>query len=149
MKEYEIEATNVFYISNFNVIGGTETYIHELTRKYKDIDIVVVYKTGHWKQIERIAQNVKIVKYHGGKIKCKRFFCNYEIDLIEEVDAEEYIEVIHAMYKTNRLRPHVHKKITDYFAVSEIAAFYKGDTNYLKIAPEDKKSYVQLGHYSE
>lgn len=29
------------------------------------------------------------------------------------------------------------------------AAFYKGDTNYLKIAPEDKKSYVQLGHYSE
>lgn len=29
------------------------------------------------------------------------------------------------------------------------AAYYKGDTNYLKIAPEDKKSYVQLGHYSE
>ena len=29
------------------------------------------------------------------------------------------------------------------------AAFYKGDTNYLKIAPEDKKSYVQLGHYSK
>lgn len=27
------------------------------------------------------------------------------------------------------------------------AAFYKGDANYLKIAPEDKKSYVQLGHY--
>ena len=29
------------------------------------------------------------------------------------------------------------------------AAFYKGDSNYLKIAPEDKKSYVQLGHYSK
>lgn len=29
------------------------------------------------------------------------------------------------------------------------AAFYKGDSNYLKIAPENKKSYVQLGHYSE
>ncbi len=29
------------------------------------------------------------------------------------------------------------------------AAFYKGDANYLKIAPEDKKTYVQLGHYSE
>ena len=29
------------------------------------------------------------------------------------------------------------------------AAYYKGDSNYLKIAPEDKKSYVQLGHYSE
>jgi hypothetical protein len=29
------------------------------------------------------------------------------------------------------------------------AAFYKGDSNYLKIAPENKKSYVQLGHYSK
>lgn len=27
------------------------------------------------------------------------------------------------------------------------AAFYKGDSKYLKIAPKDKKSYVQLGHY--
>ena len=29
------------------------------------------------------------------------------------------------------------------------AAYYKGDSNYLKIAPESKKSYVQLGHYSK
>ena len=29
------------------------------------------------------------------------------------------------------------------------AAYYKGDNNYLKLAPQDKKSYVQLGHYSE
>lgn len=27
------------------------------------------------------------------------------------------------------------------------AAYYKGDKRYLKIAPEDKKTYVQLGHY--
>ena len=29
------------------------------------------------------------------------------------------------------------------------AAYYKGDNKYLKIAPNDQKSYVQLGHYSE
>lgn len=29
------------------------------------------------------------------------------------------------------------------------ARHYKGDSNYLKLAPEDKKTYVQLGHYSE
>ena len=29
------------------------------------------------------------------------------------------------------------------------AAYYKGDSNYLKLAPADKKSYVQLGHYSK
>ena len=29
------------------------------------------------------------------------------------------------------------------------ATFYKGDSNYLKLASEDKKTYVQLGHYSK
>ena len=31
-----IEGNNVFYVSNFNSIGGVETYIYELARKYKD-----------------------------------------------------------------------------------------------------------------
>lgn len=29
------------------------------------------------------------------------------------------------------------------------AAYYKGDSNYLKLAPDEKKSYVQFGHYSK
>ena len=117
-----ITGTNIFYISNFNVIGGTEQYIYELTRKYKDLDSTVIYKTGHWKQIERIAKNVRIIKYNGQKIKCKKFFCNYEYDIIDNVEAEEYIQIIHAMFKTNKIKPRINKKITQYYAVSEIAA---------------------------
>ena len=29
------------------------------------------------------------------------------------------------------------------------AAYYKGDSKVLKLAPQDKKSYVQFGHYSK
>ena len=29
------------------------------------------------------------------------------------------------------------------------ATYYKGDSNYLKLASEDKRTYIQLGHYSE
>jgi hypothetical protein len=29
------------------------------------------------------------------------------------------------------------------------AAYYKGDSKVLKLAPENKKSYMQLGHYSK
>jgi hypothetical protein len=29
------------------------------------------------------------------------------------------------------------------------ASYYKGDSKVLKLAPQDKKSYVQFGHYSE
>lgn len=31
----------------------------------------------------------------------------------------------------------------------QAAAFYKGDSNYLKLGDEDRKTYVQLGHYSK
>ncbi len=117
-----IYGTNVFYIQNLNIIGGTETFLYELTRKYKDIDITVVYKTGHWKQIERIAKNVRIIKYNGEKIKCRKAFFNYSMDIIDNVEAEEYIQIIHAMYKTNKISAKVNSKITQYFAVSEIAA---------------------------
>lgn len=148
-----IIGTNIFYISNFNVIGGTEQFIYELTRKYKDIDITVIYKTGHWKQIERIAKNVRIIKYNGQKIKCKKFFCNYETDIIENVDAEEYTQIIHAMFKTNRIHPRINKKITQYYAVSEIAAqeweeltgiHAKVVRNPLQVLEEEKKPILFL-----
>ena len=35
--------TNVFYIPHFNVIGGIETYIYELAKKYSKYKIVMRY----------------------------------------------------------------------------------------------------------
>lgn len=114
--------SNLFYISNFNVIGGTETYIYEIAKKYKDKDITVLYKTGDPNQIKRLKKYVRVIKYKEQEIKCKKAFFNYDIDLIDEIQAEEYIQVIHAMYKTNDLTPHTHPKFNKYLAVSKAAA---------------------------
>ena len=116
-----IEANNVFFISNFNVIGGVETYIYELARKYDDYDIVVVYLTGDEKQVNRLKKHVRVIKYNGEKIKCKKAFFNYETGIIDNVEADEYIQLIHAMFKTQGLRPKVNSKITKYLCVSEKA----------------------------
>ena len=116
-----IEANNVFYVSNFNTIGGVETYIFELARKYKNYDITVVYKTGNAEQIRRLKKYVRVIKYDAEIIKCKKFFCNYETDIIDNVEAEEYIQLIHAMFKTQGITPRVNPKITKYFCVSENA----------------------------
>lgn len=113
---------NLFYVSNFNVIGGVETYIYEIAKKYKDYDITVLYRTGDPNQIKRLKKLVRVIKYKGQEIKCKKAFFNYEIDLIDEIEAEEYIQVIHAMYKTNNLTPHIHPKFTKYLAVSKSAS---------------------------
>ena len=153
MKEYEIVASNLFYVSNFNVIGGVETYIYELARKYNDYDIAVVYKTGHPKQIRRLMKYVKVYKYKGGFIKCKKFFCNYENDIIDKVDADTYTQIIHAMFKTNKITPRLNPKITKYLAVSNIARdeFYELTginalvcRNPLQITEEEKKPILTL-----
>ena len=115
-----IEAKNVFYISNFNVIGGTETFIYELAKKYRDYDITVVYNTGNIEQIRRVKKYVRVIKYkQGDVIKCNKAFFNYETDIINNIEANEYIQIIHAMFKTNQLTPIIEPKITRYICVSK------------------------------
>ena len=148
-----IETTNLFYVSNFNAIGGVETYIFELARKYKDYDITVVYKTGDEKQIKRLKKYVRVVKYNGQKFKCKKAFFNYETDIIDNVEAEEYIQLIHAMFKTQGIRPLVNPRITKYFSVSEKAGAEWEELTGLKttlcrnpltITEEEKKPVLYL-----
>ena len=116
-----IKSNNVFYVSNFNTIGGVETYIFELVRKYQDYDITIIYKTGDAAQIKRLKDYVRVVRYTGEKIKCKKAFFNYETDIIDNVEAEEYIQLIHAMFKTQGITPRINPKITTYYCVSESA----------------------------
>ena len=116
-----IECNNLFYVSNFNVIGGVETYIYELARKYDDYDIVVIYKTGDDNQIRRLKKHVRVIKYNEQMIKCKRAFFNYETDIIDNVEADEYIQVIHAMFKTQGLQPRLNRKINRFLCVSDKA----------------------------
>ena len=153
MNDYELIASNVFYVSNFNVIGGVETMAFELARKYHNIDIVIVYKTGHLNQLERLVKYVKVHKYKGGLIKCKKFICNYETDIVNNVEADEYVQLIHALFKTNRITPHIHPKINKWYGVSEAAAneFHELTgkpievcRNPLQITEEEKKPILTL-----
>ena len=53
-----IESKNVFYVSNFNVIGGVETYIYELSRKYHDYDITIVPVSTFEEAVKYLENNV-------------------------------------------------------------------------------------------
>ena len=48
--------------------------------------------------------------------------------------------------KTSGVQTSFSNKVIEYLGN---ARFYKGDKNYLKIAPEDTKTYIQFGHYFE
>ena len=117
-----IEHANIFFISNFNVIGGTEQFIYEIAKKYYKYDIGVIYRTGHEKQIKRLKRYVPVYQYKGQQIKCKKFFCNYESDIADKVEAESKTQIVHAQFKSQNIKPNINEEIKNYFAVSERAS---------------------------
>ena len=113
--------TNVFYIPHFNVIGGIETYMYELAKKYHKYDITVVYSAGDYKQIARLSKYVRVIKYNGGIIKCKRLFIMYRCNL-DIFEAEHIIQITHADYKAQNLTPNKDSRINEHYAVSKAVA---------------------------
>ena len=121
-----MEYTNIFYVPHFNIIGGIETYCYELAKKYHDKDITFIYsdETSDRKQLNRIRKYCRVIKQPYGavnKIKCKRLFVMYRgrIDLFE---ADEVIQIIHADYEAQGLKPNLDERIIEHYAVSKSVA---------------------------
>ena len=115
-----IESNNVFYFKDINAIGGVETFFYNIARMYGDLDITIVYKTADKKQLERLSKYVRCVRYTDQHIKCKKAFLNYTIDIIDNIEAEEYIQMIHTVYN-EAWKPYPHPKITKVVGVSQVA----------------------------
>jgi len=110
---------NVFYFWHINEIGGIETFFYYLARKYKDWDITIYYKSGDSKQINRLKKYVRVKRYTGEKIVCDRIFFNFNLEIIDNVQAKEYIQIAHGDYKAMGIKPNTHPKITKYLGVSK------------------------------
>ena len=116
-----IEVKNMFYFPFINVIGGVETFFYNLAKKYKNNDILIVYNTGNIDQIKRFRKYVRTLEYKGQNIICEKAFFNYSVSIIDNVKADEYIQIIHADYEAQGLFPSTNPKITRYLCVSEHA----------------------------
>ena len=119
---------NVFYQTHINIIGGVETFLYELARLANDNnrDLTIVYKTGDKAQIERLKKYCRCValKDIEKPIICERAFFNYGIDAINQFQAKEYIQIVHADFDDSYLKdagykPIVSEKVNKYYAVSE------------------------------
>jgi len=115
----------IFYFYHLNVIGGIETFFWQLVRKYHDRDIVIYYQTGSIEQANRLREYVNVEQYHGQIIHCQQAFFNFNLDIINNVKAKEYIQVLHGDYKDMIQRGQLtsvptHPKITRYIGVSKL-----------------------------
>ena len=123
---YTFEADNIYYFSVISEIGGIETFFYQLAKKYSDRNLTIIYREANEKQLKRLRKYVQCIPYCGQKIKCKKAFFNFNTDIINNVEAEEYILVIHGDYKTMIEQGQIdaapgHEKIDKYVGVSKIA----------------------------
>ena len=146
-----MEYKNIFYFTHINKIGGVESFYWYLAQKYQDWDIVIVYKTGDQDQIQRLRQFVRVVKFTGDRIKCKKAFFNYTTDIIDSVDAEEYIQIIHGDYKGFNIRPNIPPQITKLVGVSQLVCDtfsemmgVEIEKHYNPIVPQKPKKVLNL-----
>lgn len=125
-----IEHSNILYVRDISVIGGVETFVYELAKKYKDYDIAVVYKSAHPNQLKRLRKYCKTYKHTNQKIKCKVAIINYDTSIIDYIceDAKIY-QGIHADYENsayNKTKAPTHKRIYKYIAITKhIEASFK------------------------
>lgn len=110
---------NIMFFSHINSIGGVESFYYYLVKKYKSRDITIYYKKGDPQQIKRLSKYVRVRRFTDEHIKCERAFFNYSATIIDNVEADEYIQIIHADYKEMKLRPNFSPKITKFIGVSK------------------------------
>lgn len=120
-----IECSNIFYIKDLSPLGGVETFIWEMVKKYQDYDIAVVYKTADSKQLARLEKYCMCYQHRKQKIKCKIAIINWDTSIIDYIDeGAEIYQVIHGDY-TNPVytwKPLTHPRIKEYIGVTKFVA---------------------------
>lgn len=129
---------NVFFVNNILEIGGIETYLYEIAKKYHEYDITIMYGVADARQLNRLRKLVRCIK-RPRYVKCKKAFIPYDLNL-EGVEFEELYQVVHANYKIQTMTPNTDSRITKYIGVSEWVA--KDYEDLLKDHGIDKKVEV-------
>lgn len=152
---------NVITINHINIIGGVEEFIYQLAKDYRR-DFTVYYRSADPDQLRRLMEYCDVIKFTGKEhIVCDRAFYDYGVNyFIENIEAKEHIEVIHADYKVLKIPPHLHPKITKYIAVSETVKRHFLDVtdldpsqietvyNPLVLSEEERKPAVLIGSFT-
>ena len=114
-----VKYANVFFVHCIQQLGGVETYLWEIAKKYHEYDVVIAYQEADGRQLDRLRKLVRCIKVTEGKpIQAKKCFHAYEFNY-NLVQADKYIQCIHANYEIQGLPPNISPKITKYLGVSK------------------------------
>lgn len=78
-----IKHKNIVYVRDIAPIGGVETYVYELIKKYKDLDIAVVCRTIAPVQKRRLQEFCKVYEFRNEPIECDVAIINWDTSIID------------------------------------------------------------------
>jgi len=143
-----IKHANIVYIKDFSQIGGVETFSYEMVKKYKDLDIAIVYQTGDIKQLQRARKYCRAYKLEpGDTIDCKVAIINYDTSVIDQItpkiwkenakEDEGIFQVVHGDYENPayKWKPPTDDRIKGYFGVTKyITESFKRITGFKNVS---------------
>lgn len=136
-----LKLKNVIYIPYINKIGGVETFCYEMGLKYaQDYDLTLIFKVGDPMMLARISKLYRVIRWKPDMhIVCDVFIFGYAHDIMDNVDAKEYVQTFHADYINRNLNPCLDGRVTKRFAVAENTA--KGIREHFKWAADVQTMY--------
>ena len=127
----KIKHANIFYVRDIHAIGGVETFVYELAKKYKNYDIAVVCKNIVPEQKKRLNKYCKVYIHTEQQIECNVIITNWDTSIYNYVNKEaKKYTVLH----------------TDYSNETEIKGLPKDRNNitYIGITESSKKAFEEI-----
>lgn len=117
--------TNVYYFNALGEIGGIETFIWEIARKYNKWDVVCIYKCGDPSQVSRLRKIIRTIRFTK-KFDCEKLFISHNAtdpsELLVDPEKTEVSNIAHANYKVQGIPVNCSPYIDNYYAVSKWTA---------------------------
>lgn len=115
--------SNLFYFREILKIGGTEQFLYEIAKKYHKYDVAILYDNAELNQLVRLKKLVKCIKRDPNETYyAKKAFYNFNLEALDQIEADEHIFICHAIYQEIPLAPPLtYPKLTGYIGVSDYA----------------------------
>lgn len=121
------KCANAYYFRYISDIGGIESHLYYVAKKYGKKDIVIFYSSGNDNQLRRLRKYARTVQLKSDtKIFCEKMFCCFNREVLDNVITGEKCLVLHGDYKTmvelghiDKVNLPIDKRIDKYYGVSE------------------------------
>ena len=117
-----IEHKNILYVRDISLIGGVESFVYEMVKKYHGLDIAVVCKQIEINQLRRLSKYCQVYKHYGEQIKCDVAIINYDTSIIPYINEDAKIyQVIHGDYSdpAYKCKPPTDPRVYKYIAITK------------------------------